>query len=56
MDGRKEITLFYEDGGSVSRKDGLFLKEDDGWIHLQVPGGKILLIDRSRIVRMEVKG
>jgi len=55
QEGRKAVTLFYEDGGAVSRKDGMLLKEENGWLHLQVPGGLVLLIDRARVVRMEVR-
>ncbi len=54
MEG-KLITMFYDDGGNISRKDGTYLNEKNGWVSIRLEGGKVIVIDRARIIRLEVR-
>ena len=50
MEGKK-ITIFYDDLGKVSRKDGLCTSNTDSEIELDHK----LIIQKTRIVRIEVQ-
>ena len=53
MEGKeKNVILFYNDGGGVSRKDGLLLELND-FARLQTSTGQVILIPRERIIRIE---
>ena len=58
MEGRKnngfigkKITIFYDDGAGVSRKDGTCSANSDDGIELDYK----MIIPKSRIVRIEVQ-
>ena len=51
---RKEVAVFYDDGQSVVRKDGVLEKEINSWIYLNT-GEKTIAISRERIIRIEFK-
>lgn len=53
MEGKeKSITLFYNDGGGVSRKDGVLLELND-FARIRIASGQVIMIPRERIIRIE---
>lgn len=50
----KEVAIFYDDGQSVVRKDGVLEREDNGWIYLTI-NDKSISIPKSRVIRIEYK-
>ena len=51
----KKIAVFYDDGTSVSRKDGIVTSVTTDFLNLKV-NNKELVIPKSRIVRIELDG
>lgn len=60
MEGRKDligkkVVVFYDDGTSVSRKDGTLVKQTEDFIYLQSSvNSSIILIPLDRLVRIEI--
>jgi len=52
----KEVTIFYDDNKSVSRKDGTLVEQSDEFVRLHIKGrntDKTIAIPVDRIVRIE---
>jgi len=54
MDTGKSVSLYYDDGQSVVRKDGQIVDEIANWIYLDM-GDRVIAIARERIIRIEFK-
>jgi len=50
----KQVTVFYDDSGSVSRKDGICIRYiSENGILLQTEKNKQMFIPKDRIIRVE---
>jgi len=51
----KKVVIFYDDGTSVSRKDGILIKQTEDFIYLQSSvNSSTILIPLDRLVRIEI--